>query len=336
MKLKKVVALTVAGCMLLGSSMTSMAATQVNCTYTPYENPAGAFDFSMTVSTDIPDINTGVSFQGVPAGHSCEIMPYGQFPIVNGKEVYLNEFTNAEEIGYLFEYNTGLIFYVGKTGEGLGEAMIYWDPVDGSDKWNFSVYEDDPCIRINSIVPVGATPVAPVAETPVSEILPEAPVSAPAAEAPVVETPVVEAPTVTEVAEQVAEPVNTAEGEIAYTVEKDANLSRIALNYYGKASLSAALYQYNKDAFKQTGGKLNAGMTLKLPAELAKTARIGIPTANAGEALYVVKEGENLKMIAKSVYGNADAYKAIFERNSDRVKDASKIYSGQIIVLPAK
>ncbi len=31
-----------------------------------------------------------------------------------------------------------------------------------------------------------------------------------------------------------------------------------------------------------------------------------------------------------------NAYKAIFERNADRLKNANTIYEGQVIVLPAK
>lgn len=43
-----------------------------------------------------------------------------------------------------------------------------------------------------------------------------------------------------------------------------------------------------------------------------------------------------MSAIAKAVYGDVMKYKAIYERNSDRLKNANTIYVGQIIVLPSK
>ena len=49
-----------------------------------------------------------------------------------------------------------------------------------------------------------------------------------------------------------------------------------------------------------------------------------------------VKTGDTLDAIAKTTDGDLMKYKAIFERNADRLVNANTIYEGQVIVLPAK
>ena len=65
-------------------------------------------------------------------------------------------------------------------------------------------------------------------------------------------------------------------------------------------------------------------------------ALIAAPAAADGETLYTVKAGDTLGAIAKAAYGDLMKYKAIFERNADRLANANTIYEGQVIVLPAK
>jgi nucleoid-associated protein YgaU len=50
---------------------------------------------------------------------------------------------------------------------------------------------------------------------------------------------------------------------------------------------------------------------------------------------YEVKAGDSLSKIAKRVYGNASAWKKIFEANRDLLKDPDKIFPGQKLKLPA-
>jgi nucleoid-associated protein YgaU len=52
--------------------------------------------------------------------------------------------------------------------------------------------------------------------------------------------------------------------------------------------------------------------------------------------MYVVKAGDNLSKIAKHQYGDASAWKKIFEANTDILKDPDKIYPGQKLKLPKK
>lgn len=116
----------------------------------------------------------------------------------------------------------------------------------------------------------------------------------------------------------------------SYTVKKGDTYGTIALNNYGTYGVWKALYKANK------GAKLTAGVTLTLPEKLGKVARINAPAAVSGETLYTVKAGDTLGAIAKATYGDLMKYKAIFERNTDRLKNANTIYEGQVIVLPAK
>ena len=116
----------------------------------------------------------------------------------------------------------------------------------------------------------------------------------------------------------------------SYAVKKGDTYGTIALNNYGTYGVWSELYKVNK------GAKLTEGATLVLPETLGKVARINAPVAASGETLYTVKAGDTLGAIAKATYGDVMKYKAIFERNADRLVNANTIYEGQVIVLPAK
>ncbi|QJR10220.1 Potassium binding protein Kbp [Usitatibacter rugosus] len=52
--------------------------------------------------------------------------------------------------------------------------------------------------------------------------------------------------------------------------------------------------------------------------------------------IYVVKSGDSLSKIAKNEYGDANAWKRIFEANKDLIKDPDKIFPGQKLKIPPK
>jgi nucleoid-associated protein YgaU len=52
--------------------------------------------------------------------------------------------------------------------------------------------------------------------------------------------------------------------------------------------------------------------------------------------IYVVKSGDSLSKIAKREYGDAGAWKAIFEANKDQIKNPDLIHPGQKLKIPAK
>jgi nucleoid-associated protein YgaU len=61
-------------------------------------------------------------------------------------------------------------------------------------------------------------------------------------------------------------------------------------------------------------------------------------TAPAAEVYetYVVKPGDSLSKIAKHAYGDANAWKRIFDANTDILKDPNKIFPGQKLKVPQK
>ncbi len=51
---------------------------------------------------------------------------------------------------------------------------------------------------------------------------------------------------------------------------------------------------------------------------------------------YTVKSGDTLSAIAKSQYGDANAYNKIFEANKPMLSHPDKIYPGQTLIIPKK
>lgn len=58
--------------------------------------------------------------------------------------------------------------------------------------------------------------------------------------------------------------------------------------------------------------------------------------ASPAASFYEVKSGDTLSKIAKSVYGDANAYMKIFEANKPMLSDPNKIYPGQQLRIPPK
>ena len=53
-------------------------------------------------------------------------------------------------------------------------------------------------------------------------------------------------------------------------------------------------------------------------------------------SIYKVAAGDNLSKIAKHFYGNANAWKAIFDANRDQLTDPDRIKPGQMLKIPPK
>ncbi len=56
--------------------------------------------------------------------------------------------------------------------------------------------------------------------------------------------------------------------------------------------------------------------------------------ANAEES-YTVKTGDNLKKIAKQVYGDSSQWESIYEANKATIKNPKIIYAGQVLTIPS-
>lgn len=66
------------------------------------------------------------------------------------------------------------------------------------------------------------------------------------------------------------------------------------------------------------------------------TARVDSTEELVGEQSYTIEKGDTLSKIAKEHYGNANAWKHIFEANRDIIEDPDRIFPGQVIKLPPK
>ncbi len=53
------------------------------------------------------------------------------------------------------------------------------------------------------------------------------------------------------------------------------------------------------------------------------------------EQSYTIQKGDTLSKIAKEKLGNANAWKKIFDANTDVLKDPDKIFPGQVIKIPS-
>jgi nucleoid-associated protein YgaU len=60
----------------------------------------------------------------------------------------------------------------------------------------------------------------------------------------------------------------------------------------------------------------------------------GRPDRSRKARIYVVKAGDSLSKIAKTVYGDADRWREIFDANKDKIKDPNRIEAGQELRIP--
>ena len=58
-------------------------------------------------------------------------------------------------------------------------------------------------------------------------------------------------------------------------------------------------------------------------------------TVSASAQTYTVVAGDSLSKIAKHFYGNANAWKQIFEANRDKISNPDMIHPGQVLSIPA-
>jgi nucleoid-associated protein YgaU len=60
-----------------------------------------------------------------------------------------------------------------------------------------------------------------------------------------------------------------------------------------------------------------------------------VGTAGGGsQRIYTVKSGDTLSKIAKEHYGDANAYRRIFDANRDQLSDPDLIKPGQVLKIP--
>ena len=82
-----------------------------------------------------------------------------------------------------------------------------------------------------------------------------------------------------------------------------------------------------------TYADLAADISVSAGAAAGQGGPAGSVSAPAGS--YTVKKGDTLSKISKQFYGDANAYKKIFDANRDQLKDPDKIQPGQVLRIPS-
>jgi nucleoid-associated protein YgaU len=77
---------------------------------------------------------------------------------------------------------------------------------------------------------------------------------------------------------------------------------------------------------------LTADISVNPAAAAGQGGPAGAVSAPAGS--YTVQKGDTLSKISKQFYGDANAYKKIFDANRDQLKDPDKIQPGQVLRIP--
>jgi len=84
----------------------------------------------------------------------------------------------------------------------------------------------------------------------------------------------------------------------------------------------------------------SSSSTVKAPAGASGSVAHASAGSQAGDGwsskTYTVKSGDTMSKIAQEMYGDSSAYNKIFEANQPMVKDADKIYPGQVLRIPAR
>jgi nucleoid-associated protein YgaU len=62
---------------------------------------------------------------------------------------------------------------------------------------------------------------------------------------------------------------------------------------------------------------------------------LNVTNPEPGRTFHTVVRGDTLSAIAKTYYGNANAYMKIFEANKPMLGHPDKIYPGQVLRIPA-
>ncbi len=128
---------------------------------------------------------------------------------------------------------------------------------------------------------------------------------------------------------------STGEAEsrtMVYTVEPGDTLSKIAVRYYGNASLWRKIFEDNRDVIANPN-RVRAGMRIRLYLAdvTAETAEAGVPDTTG---TYTVRRGDSLWKIARAMYGQGWQWRRIYDANRSAIPETLMLRVGQILVIP--
>ena len=118
-----------------------------------------------------------------------------------------------------------------------------------------------------------------------------------------------------------------------YTVQSGDSLWKIAVKFFGDGNQWRKIYEDNKDVLSDPN-KIRAGQVLKIIVTTVTGTSDRTAAGVAEDGTYTVQPGDSLWKIAAKVYGNGRRWNKIYEANSDKISDASKIRVGQVLVIP--
>lgn len=118
-----------------------------------------------------------------------------------------------------------------------------------------------------------------------------------------------------------------------YTVQSGDSLWKIAVKFFGDGNQWRKIYEDNKDVLSDPN-KIRVGQVLKIIVTTVTGSADRTAADVAEDGTYTVQPGDSLWKIAAKVYGNGRRWNKIYEANSDKISDASKIRVGQVLVIP--
>lgn len=129
----------------------------------------------------------------------------------------------------------------------------------------------------------------------------------------------------------------TATGAVAsrttvYIVEPGDTLSKIAVKYYGNASLWRKIYEDNRDIIINPN-RIRTGMRIKLYLADMTEEKTEDGTSDV-MGTYTVRSGDSLWKIAKAMYGQGWQWRRIYDANRNVIPDSLILRVGQILVIP--
>lgn len=94
----------------------------------------------------------------------------------------------------------------------------------------------------------------------------------------------------------------------------------------------------NKPDFSDVRSEVRSQAAQMPPAAKADFSDVQSHVGSVADesTIYEVLAGDNLSKIAKHFYGNANAWKSIFDANRDQLTDPDRIKPGQMLKIPAK
>lgn len=118
---------------------------------------------------------------------------------------------------------------------------------------------------------------------------------------------------------------------VPYTIQSGDSLWKIAVKYYGNGNYWKKIFADNSDIIKDPN-KIRVGQVLRINPLQSATSTAATEVKAGGT--YTISSGDSLWKISKKAYGVGWRWMQIFNANRDKIKDANRLYVGQIIEIP--